>query len=154
MPLQCINQQSGKGGKGGKGGEGSPDGRDGLDGKNICALAPEEKTAFINLSPQGFVFEHSIGFSPCPQLIGTLSITKTGTADISGWALEGSLPDWLTMETSGSMPGQVLINFSCVLDQYITQTLFSSLGFQLLGSDGLPIGGKGSLDVTGYITGE
>ena len=141
-------------GKAGKGGEGNPDGRDGLDGKNICALAPEEKTAFINLSPQDFVFEHSIGFSPCPQLIGTLSITKTGTADISGWALGDSLPNWLTMETSGSMPGQVLINFSCVLEQYITQTLSSSLDFQLLDMEGSPIGEKAVLNVTGYITGE
>ena len=141
-------------GKGGKGGNGNPVGRDGLDGKNICVLVPEEKIASINLSPQDFVFEHSIGLSPCPQLIGNLSITKTGTAQVSGWRLEGSLPNWLAMATSGSVPGQVTVNFSCVLDQYITQTLSSSLDFQLLDSDGLPIGGKGSLDVTGYITGE
>ena len=141
-------------GKAGKGGSGNPVGRDGLDGKNICVLVPEEKTAFINLSPQDFVFEHSIGFSPCPQLIGNLGITKTGTAQVSGWRLEGVLPNWLAMTTSGSVPGQVTVNFSCVLDQYITQTLSSSLDFQLLDSDGLPIGGKGSLDVTGYITGE
>ena len=141
-------------GKGGKGGNGNPVGRDGLDGKNICVLVPKEKTAFINLSPQDFVFEHSIGLSPCPQLIGNLSITKTGTAQVSGWKLEGGLPNWLAMATSGSVPGQVTVNFSCVLDQYITQTLSNSLDFQLLDSEGLPIGGKGSLDVTGYITGE
>lgn len=141
-------------GKGGKGGSGNPVGRDGLDGKNICVLVPKEKTAFISLSPQDFVFEHSIGFSPCPQLIGNLSITKTGTAQVSGWRLEGGLPNWLTMITSGSVPGQVTVNFSCVLDQYITQTLSSSLDFQFLDMEGLPIGGKGSLDVTGYITGE
>jgi hypothetical protein len=56
------------------------------------------------------------------------------------------------MVSSGSVPGQITINFSCILDQYITQTLSSSLDFQLLDSDILPVGEVGTLDITGYIT--
>ncbi len=144
-------------GAGGLGGSGNPRGKNGKPGKNICVVIPKEKpTAAINIVPAEFIFEHDIGSTICPQLIGAVKITKTGTAQVSGWKLEGTLPAWLSMSTSGLFTGGVdtesfNVNFSCVLDEYISQTLSTLINFQLIDQQGLPVGQKTTLKVTGYI---
>jgi hypothetical protein len=170
---QIHNQAGGDGGNGGDGctegkgglrGNGNPLGKNGKDGKNICPSSPEDKggattggSGFdevdIEIVPLELTFEHEIGFSPCPQKIGNINIGTKGEGIAFGWKLQTTLPNWLSLPTSGAL-GIIEANFSCALDQYITQTLNSSLNFQLVDSEGNPVSDPSILNITGYITAE
>jgi len=155
-----------QGGDGGDGGDGCPEGKggdegigntlgnDGVkgeDGENICPQ-PKPKVAMIGIDPTDLVFEHEIGPSPCPQLAGTVSVTNVGEGAADGWQLVSEAPAWLTATDSGSLPGNAEVNFSCILEEYTTQTLETSLNFQLT-HQGEPVGEPASVNVTGYIAG-
>ncbi|MFC1629860.1 hypothetical protein ACFL11_01425, partial [Patescibacteria group bacterium] len=140
-------------GKGGLGGIGSPDGENGKDGKNICEQEPQDK-ASIQLYPEELMFEHQIGGSPCPTPIQGVNVGMTGTSANHTWKVQGSVPPWLSIKTSGSMPENVNLEFNCILTEYVTQTVSSSLNFQLFDQTGKAVGSPAALKITGYITGE
>lgn len=119
------------------------------------APEPEPETSSISISPTGEInFEHQIGSSPCPQLISTVQITKTGTGPTTDWTSPTSLPNWLDVPTSGSVPENINLNFTCVLATYTTQTVSTSVNFQLVDEAGNPVGEKQTLTVTGSIIAE
>ena len=102
----------------------------------------------LGAQPEGLTFEHQIGASPCPQSIGQVNLTAQGA--VSQWKLKGPLPAWLQMATSGNLPGSAQLSFSCILDQYVTQTVETTLEF-------VPTDGQGAsakVKVTGYIVAE
>lgn len=159
-------------GLGGQGGRSNPIGQDGADGEDLC-LPPEEdngggvttgvtpdptepegETGSITVSPGGVNFEHQIGGSPCPQPIGSINLAKTGSTSANNWKITGQVPAWLSILTSGTLPTSVSPSFTCVLSQYVTQTVSTSLNVQLTDASGQNIGSAQSLNITGYIIGE
>ncbi len=161
-----------KPGSGGAGGAGLNPGAPGFDGLNLCP--PEEKKedapkgeegaapaappagaggALVNVDPASLTFEHKIGETACPTPVGSITITNAGAGAADGWKLVNGAPMWLYIPASGSLPGSAPVSFSCQLDQYVTQQLDTTLNFQLT-ENGQPVGDPGSVNVTGYITGQ
>jgi hypothetical protein len=156
-------------GKLGKGGNGIPPGKDGVDGKNICSVKkpkttgtipddsqPEEEpadTSLIDININELFFEHQIGPSDCPQLIGNVQISKTGEGPSSEWRIK-NVPYWITVEESGTIPETINLYFNCQIEQHITQTLSAQLNLQLFDQNGNSIGQGQNLQVTGYISKE
>ena len=125
------------------------------EGEVEIIVEPVEDTPppVMMLNPESWIFEHQIGGSPCPQPIGTVVINSEGTG-ASGWRLTSGMPMWLETTPAGSVPGEALLNFSCILEEYTTQTLNTILNFQLVNEAGELVGEPASVDVTGYISGE
>jgi hypothetical protein len=161
-------------GEGGTGGVGNPNGANGVIGKNICPAEekkeddtgktgeevkpeePKKEEPKIGLNPSGITFEHNIGQTSCPQLAGNVEVSATVEGDeqaVSDWKITSVIPAWLQMPSSGSL-GSVPVTFSCVLDEYVTQTLNSNLTFQLIDATGNPVGSPASISVTGYVNAE
>ncbi|MBU1921658.1 hypothetical protein KKD84_00335 [Patescibacteria group bacterium] len=116
-----------------------------------CYYCAEPEPVVLSASPD-IVFEHYIGTTVCPQGISAVNLSATGSA--SGWRLIGGQPSWLSMSTSGSLPGAVSLNFNCILSEYVTQTISSTLYFRATDTQGSLVGNTASISVTGYITGE
>ena len=158
-------------GSGGKGGKGNPAGKDGAPGKNLCIPpktdtstsvtapttneAPKEETTQpeenISITPQSLSFVHNIGTTECPTPIGSVQIAKTGAGGSNKWKITSSLPAWLQAQTSGSIPGSTSFNFTCQLNEYVTQSLSASVTFELLDTSGKSTGEKESVSVKGQI---
>lgn len=152
---------------GGKGIRGAPDGKDGKMGKALdCDIAyvpdpiPDPNldsmpdpiiTDNIALTPQDVSFIHTMGYSPCPQFAGTISISNSGSGNVSGWRLNSPVPYWLDMPTSGSVPENISINFNCVLEEYIPQIVEAELKSQLYDATGNSVGEEITLNIVGEI---
>jgi hypothetical protein len=111
-----------------------------------------EETSTITVAPLEFTFEHQIGFSPCPQEIGTVNISKSGSGDADTWKIQDSLPMWLSVEQSGDVPAEITLSFNCILEEYVTQEVSASLVFVLTDSEGNSVGETATVEITGYIT--
>lgn len=127
-------------GDGGEGGNGDPQGEKGKDGKNVCPPIN------ITVKPTNLSFEHQIGGSPCPQLIGDISIS----GDAASWEV-ANIPPWMSITKSGAVPGTATAKFNCVLSSYVTQTVNGSLEFSFKDKAGKPVGNPMKVDVSGFI---
>lgn len=118
------------------------------------APLPPAETSTINITPSELVFEHQMGISPCPQEIGVLKLSKSGSGAANTWKLQNALPIWLAMEQSGDIPEDITLSFKCMLTGHVTQEVSTFLNFVLTDSTGSPVGETEIVTVTGHISAE
>lgn len=111
--------------------------------------ATPQNEADASLSQTNISFTHTIGASPCPQGVGNVQISGTGNAKT--WRVTNAFPSWLQGSATGALPGAVNLSFTCELEQYVTQTLNTTLNFELLDASEKPTGATAALKVTGQV---
>jgi len=96
-------------------------------------------------SPSALNFRHDIGFSPCPQHVGKVSLSANQEGTWEVW----SVPSWIDVTLSGNTAN---IDFNCKLSSYTTQTLSADVLFRFTTTDGKT--GIAYVTITGKVYAE
>lgn len=122
------------------------------DGEGEDDPLPTSEELNIQISQTFFAFEHTVGQSPCPQLVGRLTVRNTGTSPFTtDVKARGTVP--LTFSPNRTVgPGEsVIIDifFNCTSQQSFIVTVDTLRENQRQqSSDSLP---EGSFNVQGTI---
>ena len=81
------------------------------------------------VEPTSLSFRHEIGTTPCPTLIGTITITADNQ---TSWKVMTDLLPWLyAIPETGTGNRKVTLYFNCQLDEYVSQILTGTVPVQL-----------------------